>query len=99
MSDKKSLRALSMHQGKVYVYLKDDQTGEAFLRDAEAEGFTFGDGVKPTKRHYSSVMALKPDGTINYVGTMGMMAFGANADGLVRVDFAHYLEESEEYFL
>lgn len=99
MSDKRSLRALSRLQGRVYVYLKDDRTGEAFLRAAEGERFTFGDGVKPTDRQYASVMAVNDDGTINYVGAMGMAAFGAKADGVVRIDFSEYLRESEDFFM
>ena len=51
---------------RVFVYLKDEGTGMAFLRQAEAEGFSFGDG--------------------------------ANAEGLIRVDFAEFLQGAEEYF-
>ena len=99
MSDKRTVRDLSRIQGRVYVYLKDKQTGEQFLRAAQAEGFTFGDGAKPSDRHYSTVMAVKPDGTLHYVGAMGMEAFGAHYDGIVRVDFAEYMEGSEEFFV
>ena len=58
MSEKRTVTELSRLGGRVYVYLKDDCTGESFLKATEAEGFTFGDGVKPTDRHYSRVMAL-----------------------------------------
>ena len=47
------------------------------MHQAEAEGFTFADGVKPTEREAASVMAVNPNGTINYVGAVGMMAYGA----------------------
>ena len=99
MSEKRTVTELSRLGGRVYVYLKDDCTGESILKATEAEGFTFGDGVKPTDRHYSRVMAVHADGTINYVGAMGMVAFGANADGMVRVDFSEYLKGSDDFFI
>ena len=100
MSDKRTVTNLSRLQGKVYVYLKDDRTGEAFLKAAEAEGFTFPDGAKPTDRHYAGVMAVNGDGTVNYVGAAGMAAFASGAERLgdrplIRVDFAEYSSGSE----
>ena len=46
MSVKRTVRALSRYEGRVYVYLKDHRVGEQFLRTAESEGFTFGDGAR-----------------------------------------------------
>lgn len=97
MSEKRTVRELSMLGEKVYVYLKDESTGETFLQAAEAEGFTFGDGAKPTQRHWSSVMAVDSDGTIHYVCAMGMMGFGAKAKEILRVDFAAFYRGDGEY--
>ena len=72
-----TIRELSKLEGRVYVYLATAELGARFMRQAEAEGFTFADGAKPTEREVASVMAVNPDGTINYVGAVGMMAFGA----------------------
>ena len=91
MSEERTISALAGLGEKVYVLLRDDETGRAFMRAAEAEGFSFGDGVRPTARPYSRVMALHGDGTVAYVGAVGNMAFGAKAAGLVRVDFASFL--------
>ncbi len=104
MSEKRTVRELSRLQGRVYVFLKDDLTGERFLRAAEAEGFTFGDGVRPTERHYSQVMAVNADGTLCFVGGAGMTAFGAKAAQvgdcpLVRVDFDRYLSGEDPFIL
>lgn len=99
MTMQRTVRELSRLPGRVYVYLKDECTGSAFLSAAENEGFTFSDGAKPTQRHYSRVMAVSSDGTIHYVGAMGMAAFGANAEGLLRVDFAEYFKGSDGYFI
>ena len=70
----KTIRELSEMNGRVYVYLRTPELGEQFLRQAELEGFTFGDGKKPTARQYAEVMAVNRDITINYVGTNGRMS-------------------------
>ena len=44
-------------------------------------------------------MAVRDDGTISFVGAMGMAAFGADAEGIVRVDFAQCLSGSEDFFI
>ncbi len=60
---------------RIYVYLADEETGIQFLKDAETEGFTFGDGEKPTARHISDIFAINDDMTINYVGYVGHLAY------------------------
>ena len=97
MSDKRTLIALIQLGESVFVYQKDDPTGEAFLREAEAEGFVFGDGVKPTARHYATVMAIHPEGFIHYVGAVGMAAFQAKAENIVMVDYAAYRDGSKAF--
>ena len=68
-----------------------------YTRQAEAEGFTFGDGVKPTERDYAEVMAINHDCTINYVGAVGMMAYSSGAKlignkQLIRIEFEEWKE-------
>lgn len=94
------IRKLAAQDGRVYVYLADEATGRQFLEQAEQEGFTFCDGVKPTQRHWSDLMAVNRDGTINYVGTSGRIAWsnGAKTTGgetLIRVDYRRYLSLGE----
>ena len=62
MSKIKSL--LSTYSGRIYVYLADGETGKRFLHDAEDEGFTFADGVKPTEREPDGIFAVNDDMTI-----------------------------------
>ncbi len=86
------LKSLLQEDSRIYIYLASKELGEDFLRQAESEGFTFGDGVKPTERHYESVMALNDDMTINYVGYIGLMAYGGGAKtiggkALKRIDY------------
>ncbi len=96
MSKIKSL--LKEYSGsRIYVYLADQETGKKFLQDAEAEGFTFGDGVKPTRRSTSDILALNDDMTINYVGFVGHMAYRyADKIGerpLVKIEYRELLKE------
>lgn len=82
---------LSTYTGKIYVYLATEDVGKQFLQDAENEGFTFCDGEKPTKRTPANIMAINRDCTINYVGTVGRIAFQAankiGNDPLVKIDY------------
>ena len=95
MTREKTIKALSERDGRVYVLLANQKVGDIFLRQAEEEGFTFCDGVKPTKRPYENIMAVNPDRTINYVGTNGRIAYGSgaktvNGEELIRVAFDNY---------
>lgn len=94
----KTITELSKPNGRVYVYLRTPEIGERFLRQAEQEGFTFSDGEKLTARHYSEVMAVNRDRTINYVGTNGRIAYGSRVtkignEPLIRIDYENLLKE------
>ncbi len=88
----KKITELLNPEYRVYVRFADDARCEAFLREAESEGFTFPDGAKPTSRHVADVIAVNPDRTINYVGTNGRIAYGSGAETvggkkLIRVEW------------
>ena len=87
----KTIKELSNLGERVYVHLKDEETAMRFLRQAESEEFTFGDGVNPTNRHWSDLYAIHPDGTLNYVSTNGCIHYGSVADGIVRIEYAELL--------
>ena len=96
----KTIRELANLNGRVYVFLADEVIGRQFLEQAEQEGFTFQDGVEPTQRHWSELMAVNHDGTINYVGTSGRIAWSSGAktvggETLIRVDYRKYLAHDE----
>ena len=88
----KKIKELASMGERVYVNLKDEETAQRFLRDAEAEGFTFGDGVHPTERHWSDLYAIHSDGTLNYVGVIGHIEYGSGADSVVRIDYSKLLQ-------
>ena len=98
----RTLRALAKLDGRVYVYLANDETGRSFLEQAKAEGIRFGDRAAPKSRPYATVMAINHDGTLNYVGTNGMIAFRAGADTiggekLIRVDYEKFVSGAADY--
>ena len=81
----KTIESLINTNKKVYVKMSSDEICKAFLEQAERKGFTFG-GEKPTKKHPSDLIAVLPDKTICYVGTIGRIAAGAGAENVVVVD-------------
>lgn len=98
----RTIRKLAEKNGRVYVYLANGEIGNKFLQQAESEGFTFCDGVKPTERCYAEIMTVNRDITINFVGANGRIAFGAGAkkigdEELIRVDYEKYIAGDEDY--
>jgi len=94
---------LFKHDGRIYVYLSSRNIGKLFQQNAENEGFTFGDGVKPTEREFDDIFALKRDWTICYVGWVGHMAFrhpeNVVGEPLVRIDYGKYLAGRDDYVM
>lgn len=90
----KTIKELASTGERVYVYLKDKDTALRFRRDAEAEGFNFGDGAKPTERHWSDLYAIHPDGMLSYVGAIGYIEYGSGADSVVRIDYSQLLQRA-----
>lgn len=98
----RTIKDLVSDGNKCYVYLANAEIGRKFLTQAEDEGFTFSDGVKPTDRSYAEVMCVNGNYTINYVGAYGRIAFGAGVSkvgdtSLTRVDFEKYISGAEDY--
>lgn len=100
--EKLTVKNLSEMNGRVYVYLSDAEIGKQFLQQAESEGFIFTDGVMPTDRKCEEVMAVNHDGTINYVGTCGRIAFNGGADKVngedfIRINYKKYAAGAKDY--
>lgn len=95
------VRELAKMDGRVYVFVKDDVVTNQFLQDAEEEGFTFGDLCKPTERkEKADIYAINKDGTINFVGFAGHMAFHhadhVGKDVLIKVDYEKYISKKSD---
>lgn len=100
----RTLKTLTKLDGRVYVFLANDEAGKAFLAQAEAEGMLFGTGTNPTDNPYATVMAINHDGTLNYVGANGMIAFQAGADTvggerLICVDYEKYASGETNFLI
>ena len=98
----RTIKNLSKLNGRVYIYLANEEIGQWFMQQAESEGFTFNDGVKPTERGYEEIMAINHDDTLNFVGTNGRIAYGSGAkqvggEQLIRIDFEKYLSGDNDY--
>ena len=83
----KTIKELASMGERVYVHMKDQATAMRFLQQAEGEGFTFGDGVHPTERHWSDLYAIHPDGTLNYSNTIGRIEYASGSNDVVRIDY------------
>ena len=53
---------IRQYNRKVYVRIETAADGDRFLRQAEAEGFRFSDGVLPSARPWAKLFSLTPDG-------------------------------------
>lgn len=85
------------NEKRVYVYLTDEKTRDAFIRNAEREGICFADGVKLTDRLQDNFYALKKDKTVNFIGYIGRVAFQCNTDCIVRIDYKKYINCNSDY--
>lgn len=89
--------------GRVYVYLASPNLSALFFKNAENEGFTFGNGKRPTESQPADLFAINADWTINYVGWAGHMAFHHSRavvdKPLILVDYGKYLSGCENYIL
>ena len=96
----KSIKELSQMDGRVYVYLRTAAIAKEFLKQAETEGFTFCDGIKPTERKGEEIMAVNPGLTLNYVGTNGRIAYGSGVKyignrRLIRIDYEKLISKNK----
>ena len=83
-----------------YIYCKSKNIARMFLENAEAEGFTFGDGVLPTARETSDIFSIHPDYTLCYVGYIGHIMFkNSSNENLVRIDYGKYLSGASDFIM
>lgn len=80
------LREIIKEYGTVYIHLDGVKSEMEFLRQAENEGFLFGDGIKPTEKTPSDFFAIHGDGTLNYINSIGRIAFQAH--GVKTLEFS-----------
>ena len=71
----RTVKELLNLNGDVYVYTPDKSVARLFLKNAEAEGFVFSGNRRPSKAKTSSLISLKRNIEISYVGSFGYIAF------------------------
>ena len=69
------------------------------MSDAEREGITYGDNVKPTERKVDDIMALHPNGTICFLGWAGRMCYHYKKENVLRIDYERYIDGAENYII
>lgn len=99
MSKEKSInKLLRSSKKRVYVFLADKETEAKFIADANAEGYVFEDGTTLLERTSSNLYALNRNKTVNYLNTIGRIAFQCNSKHIVRVDYKKYIDGNEDYY-
>ena len=95
MHEERTIKALrDAFRGKLYVYLEDKNTVSRFLRDAEKEGYRFGD-TKPTETDGDRIIAVQGRRQLAYLGYIGHMAFGTGQ--AVRIDYKKYMRGDADF--
>ena len=100
--DDRTLKALSALDARVYVYCPDHRTKQQFIEDAENEYLRYRDGVSLKEREPEDIMALNRDGTVNFVGYVGHLAFRTTTKKvgdktLLRVDYRKYTAGDKDF--
>lgn len=87
---------LTKLNGAVYIYVPNKDIEKKFLLDAEAEGFTFGNGKKPTTSPGNDLYRLEDGWKLCHVGYVGHLAY--KATGQMAGEERHYINY-EKYVL
>ena len=95
----RTIRQLINSEKKVYIFLRNKSIQSRFMCDAEHEGITFGDKVKPTERKADDIMALNADGTICFPGWAGRMCYHYGGDTAIRIDYEKYIDGAQNYII
>lgn len=95
----RTIKELINKEKKVYILLHDSAIRYRFMSDAEREGITYGDGVKPTELQVDDIMALKSNGTICFLGWAGRICYHHSRSTAIRIDYEKYIDGAEDYII
>ena len=95
----RTIRQLINSEKKVYIFLKNKANQARFMSNAEHEGITFGDRVKPTERQADDIMTLNADGTICFLGWAGRMCYHYGGDAAIRINYEKYIDGADDYLI
>lgn len=95
----RTIKELISNEKKVYILLNSKAIQFRFMSDAEREGITYGDGIKPTERTVDDIMSLRSDATICFLGWAGRMYYHHNKNNVLRIDYEKYIDGSDNYII
>lgn len=95
----RTVRQLINKDKKVYILLKSRAIQYRFMSDAEREGITYSNNVKPTQIPAEDIMALQSDGTICFLGWAGHMCYHCGDKAAIRIDYEKYIDGKEDYII
>ena len=102
---------LFKHRGHIFVYCPSKALKAMFARDLDAQGFTFGDGVRVTEHagNFGDIMAIHRDFTVGFCGFACHVQFGSKENPVfvkedhscncTRVDYARFVSGEEAYVI
>lgn len=93
------IRELIGKEEKVYVLLRSKAIRYRFMSDAAREGITYGDGIPTTDREADDIMAIRPDGTICFLGWASHMCYHHSQGSVLRIDYEKYVDGAEDYLI
>ena len=80
----------------IYVYFRDKEVFNEFVRRALAEGLKCGS----QDLHYTDIVALQPDGSAVCCNSVSRIAFGSGesiTNNIVRIDFEKYIAWDRDF--
>ena len=84
----KSIKELVMKETRpVYVHTPSKAIARDFVKQAEKEGFLFGDDKRPTKKPLDDYYSLHQDLTMNYIGFIGRLRWESKDDDIYRIEY------------
>ena len=95
----RTIKQLINNEKKVYILLNNKAIQYRFMSDAEREGIMYGNNVKPTELPVEDIMALKPDGTICFLGWAGHACFYYGGKTAIRIDYEKYIDGMDDYII
>lgn len=82
-------------EGKIYVWMKDAETEQKFVADAESEGYLYGK-IRPSDSPVDNIVALHDNKQLSHVGAVGRMDF--QSGGGHRIDYKKFKNGEEDYY-
>lgn len=91
-----TLKKIAKNHEKVYLLLNSKPIQYRFMSDAEYEGITYADGIKPTERVVEDIMVLYKNGTIGFLGWAGRVLYHNIKANVITIDYEKYVALSRQ---